>query len=68
MADTRNAIDEHDQIQELSKREMQDAAGGWNFFPYDSVFSGGVRVASGDLTGDGIADVITAAGPGEGPH
>jgi Putative Ig domain/FG-GAP-like repeat len=39
-----------------------------SFFAYDAGFSGGVRVAAGDLNGDGRAELITAAGPGGGPH
>jgi hypothetical protein len=39
-----------------------------SFFAYSASFSGGVRVAVADVTGDGIADVITAAGPGGSPH
>ncbi len=31
-------------------------------------YSGGVRVASGDVTGDGFEDVITAPAPGAPPH
>ena len=36
------------------------------FYAYPAAFSGGVRVAAGDVTGDGRADIITAPGPGGG--
>ena len=39
-----------------------------SFYAYDPLFGGGVYVACGDLDGDGLADVVTGAGPGGGPH
>jgi predicted outer membrane repeat protein len=38
------------------------------FLAYHDAFLGGVHVAVGDVTGDGVADVVTAAGAGGGPH
>ena len=39
-----------------------------SFFAYDRTFQGGVRVAAGDVNGDGLADIVTGTGPGAGPH
>ena len=39
----------------------------FSFFAYSPVFIGGVRVATGDVNGDGISDIITAPGFGGGP-
>ncbi len=39
-----------------------------DFYAYDQGFGGGVRVATGDVNGDGVDDVVTAPGLGGGPH
>jgi hypothetical protein len=39
-----------------------------SFLAYAPQFAGGVRVAAGDVNGDGIADIITGAGPGGAAH
>lgn len=39
-----------------------------NFLAYDPSFTGGVRVAAGDVNGDSVADIITAPGRFGGPH
>jgi hypothetical protein len=39
-----------------------------SFFAYTPGFTGGVRVAAADFTGDLRADIITAAGMSGGPH
>ena len=38
------------------------------FFAYDTAFRGGVNVASADVNGDGIDDIITGPGAPGGPH
>jgi hypothetical protein len=50
--------------------KVYDAAGTarLSFLAYDPAFRGGVTVALGDVTGDGVPEVVTGAGPGGGPH
>jgi hypothetical protein len=38
------------------------------FFAYPTGFGGGVRVAVGDVNGDGVDEIITGAGPSGGPQ
>lgn len=39
-----------------------------SFFAYEQEFSGGVRVATGDLNGDGVLDYVVVPGPGRAPE
>ena len=39
-----------------------------SFYAYDSQFTGGIRVSTGDINGDGKDEIITGAGKGGGPH
>ena len=40
----------------------------YDFFAFETNFSGGVTVASADINGDGYSDILVGAGPGGGPR
>ena len=40
----------------------------FDFYAYSPLFTGGVRVAVGDINGDGVPDIITGPGPGMAPE
>ena len=40
----------------------------YDFFVFESTFTGGVFVAAGDFTGDGLDDIVIGAGEGGGPR
>jgi hypothetical protein len=44
------------------------APAGVEFFAYDAGFTGGVRIAVGDVDGAGHDEILTGAGPGGGAH
>ena len=50
--------------------QIFDGEGSWlgTFFAYDTTFRGGVRLSVGNLSEWPGASIITAAGPGGGPH
>lgn len=39
-----------------------------SFFAFDETFFGGMSLAVGDITGNGVPEIIVGAGPGGGPH
>src|SRR5947209_5441294 len=43
--------------------DTADGALKYSFLAYDASYRGGVRVAVGDVTGDGVDDIVTAPGP-----
>ena len=53
----------HVRVWSVASGRLSDVTG---FFPYYPGFAGGVAVAAGDVTGDGVAELITGAGQGGG--
>ncbi|MDO9399806.1 MAG: S8 family serine peptidase [bacterium] len=46
----------------------QDGKEEKNFYAYDKKFKGGINLASGDVNGDGLDEIVVGAGQGGGPH
>ncbi|MDO8668386.1 MAG: S8 family serine peptidase [bacterium] len=55
-------------LESLIKITDQDGLVLKEFLAFDKKFKGGVSLASGDINGDGLEEIIAAAGPGGGPH
>lgn len=53
---------------EVRMLDHRGRATGEQFLAYDRKFRGGVRIAAGDVDGDGRDEIVTGAGPSGGPH
>lgn len=53
---------------EVRVLDHRGRATGEQFLAYDRKFRGGVRIAAGDVDGDGQDEIVTGAGPSGGPH
>ena len=55
----------HVRLLKVSGATVTELAG---FYAYEPTFKGGAFVACGDVTGDGLPEIITGAGAGGSPH